>query len=155
MNQTVSKQVEVGIGRFIFTAERMSAVHFLPPILITRWSLSSTNLPFAQLWRPTSWFLIYVQNVPVWVCVCVCVCVFFSKWSFLSLVLTELVANHWLALKSFAFWKHSYSILYKYLLIFIIWVLLHFFIFYLSHFLIHIQPFFLKTFRSPIAVATC
>jgi hypothetical protein len=36
MNLTVSKQVEVGIGRFIFTAERMSAVHFLPPILITR-----------------------------------------------------------------------------------------------------------------------
>jgi hypothetical protein len=36
MNLTVSKQVEVGIGRFIFTAERMFAVHFLPPILITR-----------------------------------------------------------------------------------------------------------------------
>jgi hypothetical protein len=36
MNLTVSKQVEVGIGRFIFTEERMSAVHFLPPILITR-----------------------------------------------------------------------------------------------------------------------
>jgi hypothetical protein len=36
MNLTVSKQVEVGIGRFIFTAERMPAVHFLPPILITR-----------------------------------------------------------------------------------------------------------------------
>ena len=36
MNLTVSKQVEVGFGRFIFTQERMSAVHFLPPILITR-----------------------------------------------------------------------------------------------------------------------
>jgi hypothetical protein len=36
MNLTVRKQAEVGIGWFIFTKERMSAVHFLPPILITR-----------------------------------------------------------------------------------------------------------------------
>jgi hypothetical protein len=129
MNLTVSKQVEVGIGRFIFTAERMSAVHFLPPILITRWSLSCTYVRFAQLWRPTSWFLIYVQNVSVWVCV------FFSKWSFLSSVLTGLDTNYWLTFKSFAFWKHSYSILFKNLLVFIIWA-----VFVLFHILFKLFP---------------
>jgi hypothetical protein len=36
MNLTVSRKVEVGIGRFILTAERVPAVYFLPPILNTR-----------------------------------------------------------------------------------------------------------------------
>jgi hypothetical protein len=36
MNQTISKKVEVGIGRFILTEKRVSAVYFLPPILISR-----------------------------------------------------------------------------------------------------------------------
>jgi hypothetical protein len=36
MNLTVANKVEVGIGRFIFTEERMSAVYFLPPILMSR-----------------------------------------------------------------------------------------------------------------------
>lgn len=36
MNLTVGNKVEVGIGRYIFTQERMSAVYFLPPIVVTR-----------------------------------------------------------------------------------------------------------------------
>jgi hypothetical protein len=36
MNLTISKKVEVGIGRFILTEDRVAAVFFLPPILNSR-----------------------------------------------------------------------------------------------------------------------
>jgi hypothetical protein len=94
----------------------MFAVHFLPPILITRWSLHSTNLLFIQ---PVGFLFMYRMCLYGCVCVCVCVCVI-AKLRFLSLYLTQLDDNYWLTIKSFVFWKHLYSILFKYLLIFII-----------------------------------
>ncbi|PNF35911.1 hypothetical protein B7P43_G06973 [Cryptotermes secundus] len=39
MNLTISKKVEVGIGMFILTEERVPAVYFLPPILNSRMSV--------------------------------------------------------------------------------------------------------------------
>jgi hypothetical protein len=36
MNLTISKKVEVGIGMFILTEDRVAAVYFLPPILNSR-----------------------------------------------------------------------------------------------------------------------